>query len=615
MKLENVLSILNSLEKNSFLKIIDTIISNSPENAKEIDKILSDESKDLKSIDSLNISRIFKLVENEYLEYIKSVFVNMDSQLDIVTDILTRDGRCIARHDWFARMYENEIAALEKKLKKFDKELKAENPNFEFSRRRDYLIYKSCLETAFCNDDLRNQERKITSDEQSILLTLAKNLELSQEETKLINYSVLAIEKKKIEDVINELRLIGVIFDSKKNKTIYVPQEIINILRKIRGKELGDKYYRRILRQIREPLINIACKKHNIDWKLSLEVKIENIISEGISFSNFLINDIFKEGTTLTEKKKYFHELTEDKLKISPGIKGSTIEEKVDNLVKYFDELDLEENVSISFDGYEKLVLELSESLPDVNKKLKSVFELQEENVMNSNYLLDYSLKPRDVLDIISETDLKKFIEQKGIKSRGDIINNILDNYKDSENLYLENYENIAFRNYNALKDNGIQIPEAEFGIKFEDLTKIIFTKLGFNVDESLRKQLNTAKDKIDIVLHLGNDEIIVVECKSVKDKGYNKFSAVYRQLKAYRDLAANKNYKVIKSLLIAPEFTDDFINECELEYELNLSLITAKSLREIYNGFKNSKMKELPYKLFMRDVLIQADRILKVIK
>jgi len=47
MKLENVLSILNSLEKNSFLKIIDTIISNKPKNGKEIDKILSDESKDV----------------------------------------------------------------------------------------------------------------------------------------------------------------------------------------------------------------------------------------------------------------------------------------------------------------------------------------------------------------------------------------------------------------------------------------------------------------------------------------------------------------------------------------------------------------------------------------
>ena len=72
--------------------------------------------------------------------------------------------------------------------------------------------------------------------------------------------------------------------------------------------------------------------------------------------------------------------------------------------------------------------------------------------------------------------------------------------------------------------------------------------------------------------------------------------------------------YKVIKSLLVAPEFSDDFIKECGLDYELNLSLITAKSLNLILEGFKETKHKTLPHNLFMRDVLIQEDRILKSI-
>ena len=133
---------------------------------------------------------------------------------------------------------------------------------------------------------------------------------------------------------------------------------------------------------------------------------------------------------------------------------------------------------------------------------------------------------------------------------------------------------------------------EAEIGVKFEDLTKSIFLKLGFQVDEELRKKLNTPKDKIDIVINLGNNEVILVECKSVKESGYNKFSSVHRQLKAYRDLVKLNNYKVIKSLLVAPEFTDQFINDCEIEYELNLSLIKASSLIGILEGFKESKHK-----------------------
>jgi hypothetical protein len=444
---------------------------------------------------------------------------------------------------------------------------------------------------------------------------LARKLDLSQEEVKLINYSVLPVSKKDVETLINDLKNIGVVFFSKKLNLVYVPQEIILVLRKIRKKEIADKFFRRVLRQIREPQINLICKKHNIDRKLTLEQKVEKIISQGISFSGVLMYDIFKDDVLIPERKKYFNELTEKGLNISPPIKGTTLEEKTSNLIKYFNDLENDERLSIPLDGYQKLVKDLKEFVPNVNLQIKNMFELQDENILDGNILLDYNLKPRDILETLSEESLLKLGTAQKVKLRGDLIVNILDSYKDAENLLLENYENIALRNYNVLKENGIQIGEAEIGLKFENLTKSIFTKLGFSIDEDLRKRLNTAKDKIDIVINLGNNEIILVECKSVKESGYNKFSSVHRQLKAYRDLALSKNIIIRKSLLIAPEFTDDFINECEIEYELNLSLIKANSLVKILEGFKESKLKKLPYELLMRDVLIQEDRILKAIQ
>ena len=151
--------------------------------------------------------------------------------------------------------------------------------------------------------------------------------------------------------------------------------------------------------------------------------------------------------------------------------------------------------------------------------------------------------------------------------------------------------------------------------MKFEELTKTIFTKLGFNVDENLRKKLNTAKDKIDIVINLGNKELIIVECKTIKESGYNKFSSVSRQLKAYNNLATKNDFKVLKLLLVAPGFSDEFVENCELDVELDLSLLTAASLISILESFKKSKKyKQFPYKLLMRDVLINADRIIKAI-
>ena len=130
MKLEKILDSVNSLEKNSFIKIIDNIIANSPKNSKAIEKILSEtDNTGLKSLDNVVISRIFSLVEVEFSQLIKSEFVNTSSQLDILTDIITRDGNCIMKQDWFARLYETELKTITRKIKELQKNI--ENELFE----------------------------------------------------------------------------------------------------------------------------------------------------------------------------------------------------------------------------------------------------------------------------------------------------------------------------------------------------------------------------------------------------------------------------------------------------------------------------------------------------
>ena len=90
--------------------------------------------------------------------------------------------------------------------------------------------------------------------------------------------------------------------------------------------------------------------------------------------------------------------------------------------------------------------------------------------------------------------------------------------------------------------------------------------------------------------------------------------SALSRQIKSYIEIAHSGGYRVIKTLLVAPEFSEDFEKECREEFELNLSLITADTLVAILNGFKTSKHKIFPYKLLMKDVLIKEDWIIKAI-
>lgn len=615
MKLEKILDNLGSLEKNAFIKIIDGIIAKQPKNIKEINKILLTSDKGLKSIDSQNIAKIFHLINDEFASVIKNEFVDSSSQLDILIDIVSRDGNNIMSQDWFSRLYENEIKSLKKKIKALQSSISNEKSEISTERKRDYRIYHSCVKTAYSNDIANNREEKITDDELTILLTLSKELELSQEETKLINYMIIPVKQNDIDSIITNLRNIGVVFYSKKQNTVYVADEVVRILRKIRRKEVADKYLRRILRLLRSPEVNLIARKHNIDRKLSIEDKIKEIIKEGINLTTILSNDIHKEGTSLTEKKKDINELWSKILNSNTSLKGTTLEDKIANLIQYFENREKDEKVGISIDGYEKMLMELNETLPKLNKQIKSAFELQDEFVLRSEFLLYYNIKPRDILDLITQTELVNFCKKNGIKTRGDETLNILDNYKDAENLYFENYENIGFRDLNALKENGIKIKESELGIKFEELTEIIFEKLGFNVDEKLKKKINTKKDKMDILINLEDNDYIIIECKTSKESGYNKFSSVSRQLKAYFELAKKHDFEVRKLLLVAPDFSDDFIEDCELDSELDLSLLTASSLIKILDSFKKStKYKQFPYKLLMRDVLINPDRIIKAI-
>ncbi|GAL01232.1 hypothetical protein JCM19314_676 [Nonlabens ulvanivorans] len=612
MKLEKILDKLGSIEKNSFIKIIDNIISKSPKKAKEINKILSSSDKGLKSVDNQNISKIFNLVSEEFQEHIKCEFQEITSQLDILIDIIIRDGNCIMKQDWFSRLYENEIKHLKSRIKVLKIDFESEKSDLNANRKRDYKIYKACLNTAYHNDIENNRDAKITSDELSIILTLTKQLGLSQEEVKLINYSILPIKTLDIQDVIKGLKNIGVIFYSNKENTIYVADEMVRMLRRVREKEVAEKFYRRTLKLLREPIINQIAREHSIDRKLDYSQKIEEIIKEGVSFTNLLLEDIYKADTTLTERKKTLNELYEKGLNIS-NLKGSTLDDKINSLIKHFENVERDEKVGISIDGFDKMLAELNQSLPKLNKQIRDQFELQDEYVLKADFLLDYNIKPRDILDLIIKKDLSKFIKENGIKQRGDDILNILEHYKDVENLYLENYENVAYRNLNQLKENGITVKESELGLKFEELTKTIFSNLGFNVDDLLKNKLNTKKDMMDILLNLNNNEIIIVECKTSKERGYNKFSSVSRQLKSYQNLALKNDLRIVKILLVAPEFSDDFVTDCEMDTEMNLSLVTASTLLNISEAFKTSKYPEFPHVLF-RDIVINEERILKAI-
>lgn len=614
MKLEKILERINSLEKGQFLKVINNLSAAEKDNPK-LEAVLSSSDSNLKNADAVQVAQAFEALSDSFIAFIMDEYTKASSQLDILLNLITRDGNSIMRLDWFQKLYEEEVKKQKKAIEVFKEDVNSDKPTLDAERIRDYKTYAACLKTAYFNDKDSNFTPKITSDEQSILDTLAKSLELSQDEMTMIKYSVLGIKKNpNIDEVVAELREKGLIFLSKKNNIIYVADEVVSVARKIRGKEVADKYFRRVLLQMKEPQINMICRKHGLDIKLLYKEKIELIIASGVSFSSVLKDDIYKPDVKLTDKKKFIMEFCDERLAI-PGIKGSTLDDKVASLIAYYDKMSKEEKIGISAGGYDKMLSDLCEFVKDANKTVRTVFQLQEDNVMRGEYLTEYNIMPRDILELFTSDELNEFCTARQIKTRGGLVENILAVYKDNENLLVENYENIGFRNINALTENGVVITEAELGVTFENVTKYIFEKLGLEVDEKLRKKLNTEKDKMDILLRTGDSSVVLVECKTVKENGYNKFSTISRQVKSYKTLLEKNGFMVEKIIIVAPDFSEDFVADCGDEYTLPITLLKAGSLAAIYEAVKETGKNKFTLQMLARDILVQEDRIIRVLK
>ena len=612
MKFKDIVDRLTTTEKTPFVKIIENINKSAPaKKVKQAEKIMA--SSALKDADGEVFKDLFLLYQSEFAAHLKDELSKANNQFDIVIDILCRDGNSILSRDWFNKQYLKEFKSLKKRVSAFNREIQKEDCSLD--RVRDFKLYRSCLEVAYNNDLLIGREPKISMEELTILLELSKGLHLSLEEVKLINYSILPLEEKSIDDIINMLKNLGVLFYSKKSMICYVPDEMIMLVREIRGRRVADKFFRRVMKQLKDPQINLVCKSHGIDRKLSREEKIEEIILSGVSFHEFLSIDIHKPGLTLTQKKAFVNDLVNKGLELS-SLKGSTMDEKIENLIEYFAAIEQDPKIGISMDGYQRLLHDLSKGYSKLNKLICQYYSFEKIEQLDAEELYDHNIKPRDILEIVEQTRLAKFIEQNGVKKRGNDILNILEAYKDTESLYLENYAAIAERDLITLKSNDILVKESEMGLLFERLTSRVFSDLGLVVDEDLKKELSTPKHIIDIVLNIGDRKIIIVECKTAKSKKFSKFSSVSRQIKSYGDNARKGGYDVLSCLLVAPNFTEDFIRDAGIEADINLSLICADGLKKIRDTFKEgSKYESLPYNLLRKDVVINEDRVIKAIK
>ncbi|HKJ33710.1 MAG TPA: hypothetical protein VKA34_17900 [Balneolales bacterium] len=614
MKLLKVLSKVNQIEKISFLKILDSFCAESRKITPQIDQILTQSANQLKNVDDANIVKLFNLLKDKYESHIEKRIKFSNYQLDIIIEIFVRDGNQMMSREWFNKLYNKAVENLKSNIKTILVQIDKENFDLSQQRKRDYTIYRDCVKTAYENDLSINRDQRLSWEEKTVLYTLSKSLGLSNEEERSIAFSVVPLEKHDVDDIIGELKEAGIIFYNRKSNTLFVPDEIIWMLRDILEIEIPNKYLRRILRHLTDPEINLIARRHNIDRKLSRNDKIKEIIEQGMNVTHLLTDSMFSEKTMKADRAKRIQNLMVKDLEIELPVFGRSLEDKVENLIKHFKELEKDDKASLSRDGFDTYLKQLEESVAEINNRIKEEFELQDEDVMSSEVLTDYNIGPRDVSYLMTRKELVDFCKKYGIKSRGNLVYNIINSFRNITDLYLENFECVGCRDIQTLKEKGLSVRENELGSLYEKLTKDIFKKLGFNVDEKLRIELNTPRAKMDILLNLGGKNIIIVECKSIKDKDYNKYTNVSRQLKSYQNACKKKGYHVSQVVIVSNEFSEDFISECEYDYELSISLITSDGLVKILEGLKESTLTELPVRLLLKDGILNADRIVNVL-
>ncbi|MBR4599436.1 MAG: hypothetical protein IKO39_05245 [Treponema sp.] len=115
MKLERILERLNSLEKGQFLKIINNLSAEEKDNP-QLEAILSRADSNLKNADAIQVKQAFDALSNRYVEFVMEDYSKVSSQLDILLNIITRDGNCIMRLDWFAKLYDEEVKKQKKAI-------------------------------------------------------------------------------------------------------------------------------------------------------------------------------------------------------------------------------------------------------------------------------------------------------------------------------------------------------------------------------------------------------------------------------------------------------------------------------------------------------------------
>lgn len=615
MKLNQVLSIVNQVEKSKFITSLDKLCLDAAKDNKKLAKTIENIDGQIKNASGSEVTQLYFAVRDFFKVAVKEQILMNSAQINLLVNILSRDGNCVARISWIESLYVKEWNSLQILSKELQKELKSNtHDNSVFDRNKSLSIYHACMTEAYVNDKRVNRDSKVTDDERSILNVLSHNIGLTTDECAAIEHIVDPIPKDGVLEALNILRDMGVVFISKKRQEVFIPDEIVELLNEIQGKDLADKHRLRLLRTFSDAELSNVLKAHGRKTRgVSRSDKIHTIIHSGISAQDLLAADIYSSEDNQNQRKERLKQLITD-LEIDTDKLGTTLDERIKLIISSLTNATEKEFDSLSASGFKELLKTLEEHFPTIIKVIKSQFELEENELVDTDKLRALSITPYDILYLLSNDEIKTVRDSMGLTKRGNARFAILESFANATDKLIENYDALAKRDINMLREVGAEVSEADIGVKFEEVTKAIFELLDLNIDEDVRKEINTSKDKADIIISLSDDDIIIGEAKTCKSGDFAKYSSTSRQVKAYVNRAENIGKRVAQVLIIAPSFSDDFIESAEMDTEVNISLLEARGLKLILEAFKSKRNPKFSAKLLTKGGLLKAELIAKTI-
>jgi hypothetical protein len=610
MKLNQVLTQINLIERSKFINCLDQILKDNKDSITDF----SNMDCQLRQASESQIISLFSTVSTHYKEMIRERICFLGSQANLLLNILSRDGNCVVRIQWIESLYEKENSRLEKLSLQIEGEIKESANVTSYERATRLSIYYDCFETAYRNDERLNREAKVTDDERTILNTLAARLNLSSDDVFAIENLIEPLPKGSVEATLELLKESGILFISKKKQEVFVADEVIAILHEIQNKQLSDKYALRILRSLSDAELSNAVRCYGQKSRgVSRSEKIHFIVSSGISIRNVLSIDIHDKEESLNIRKDRIKGVIEDLGLLLPRL-GVTVDDRIDLMINSIKANAEKEFDMLSISGFSELLKSLEATDLSVLDRLRREFEIEDREELSTETLRALSISPLDILYLYNNDEVKAIRDEFNLSKRINPRVAIIEHFASANDKLVDHYVKLAKRDLSGLKEVGIDIKESEIGVKFEEITRSILSHLQLNVDEDLRKEVNTAKDKADIVVSIGNDDVIIGEVKSHKNGDYAKYSTISRQVKAYVNRFEESGKRVAQVLIIAPSFSPDFIESAELDTEINISLLEAEGLKKILDAFRSRNKPKFTAKLLTKGGLLKADLIAKAI-